>query len=700
MKGEWQVFDKGITIEELNRRYQEGKTNLSRHFAELRANILLDSGYHHNRRSRLRDGRIDKTQQKRIKFTKNHTQVIGRHIENNILNANPGCGFFARHERELQHQKAAELTTSVWEFQREKVCENQKRVELCHDFVVCGELFLKVAWDVNAGRFLGYEQPAEPMYMINDDGEEEEVYQEPVAKWTGKLVWERIYPFDVITDPNSRSWDDCRYVTIRKLIPVADLKSQYAFDEEKLEYITDASTDETYQIFDGLTGQYSEAKEHCLVLETYIKPCINYKNGYYIYYTHEGILEEGELPVDGEGNPLPFPILYCGYDQSNTSVRSFSFIKQTKALQMEINRAASAVVMESLVLGHTTVLTQSGSKLSSAGIGNGMKALTYTGTKPEISRGVNGDQYMQYIDTLTKEMYELAGVPYREQDKAPYSQDVMGLLFRSLKDKKRFSYYAEKFERMLCEATELSIALCREYLDEDEIIPLVGKNEIVNISEFKNTKPFDTIVKIRPRSDDYLSMLGKSIQVSQILQYAGKSLSAQDVGVLARNLPFLNDELIIEDSVLDYDTATNTILALDRGEIPIISDAEDHRYMIKRLTSRMKKADFQMLNDEIKKNYQDRLDKHNEFFISQQQEAAMATAGFIPSGGGLIAIDMYVEDEKGKQRRWRVPSESLHWLRGKLMQQGTQVQDQESLPLSEQAAIGRGMHELSQQSAM
>jgi hypothetical protein len=354
---------------------------------------------------------------------------------------------------------------------------------------------------------------------------------------------------------------------------------------------------------------------------------------------------------------------------------------------MEINRAASAIVMESLVLGHSTVLSQAGSKLSTAGIGNGMKSLTYTGVKPDILRGSNGDQYMSYVAQQTQEMYELAGVPYREQDKPAQTNDTLALLFRSLKDKKRFSYYAEKFERFLTQATELSIALCRIYMSEEELVPMVGKNEVVNMEEFKNTDPLHTLIKTRPRSDDFVSMMGKSIQVSSILQYAGSSLSATDVGILARNLPFLNEENIIEDSVLDYDIATNTILSLDRGEIPPIQDVEDHAYQIKRLTNRQKKPDYALLDQNIKNNYQDRIDMHMQFMISQQQEAAKANAGYIPSGGGLVAVDMYI-DKDGKQRRARLPYESLNWLVNRLQAQGTQQEVLSELPNNVQAQMG------------
>ena len=673
-------------VETLNAIYREGKANLSRHFAELRANILLDAGYHHNRRMRWRDARPQRINtDKKVKITKNHIQVITRHIENNILNANPGCGIFPRHERELQDQKAAELSNSVWQYTKDKIDEEQKRKELCHDFVVEGEVFLKVAWDTKAGDFQGYEQEV----LQQPEGGELPVGK-PMPLFSGQLVWERIYPFDVVTDPYSRSWESGRFVILRKLIPIMELKGIYAFDEEKLSYVTEASSDDTYQVFDGLTGQYNETKDHCLVREMYIRPCVQYPVGYYFFYTQEGILEEGELPTDADGKSLPFPVIYCGYDQSNTSVRSFGVIKQCKPMQMELNRAASAIVMESLVLGHSTVLTQSGSKLSSQGIGNGMKTLTYTGAKPDILRGSNGDQYLEYAERQIREMYQVAKVPYREEDKMPHSNDSMGLLFRSLKDKKRFSYYAEKFERFLCKACELSIALSKVFMDEEVLIPVVGKNEVVNIAEFKNTNPMHTMIKVEPRTDDFVSMMGKSMQVSQILQYAGSALSPTDVGVLARNLPFLNGEQIIEDAVLDYDMANNTILALDRGEQPPMSDVEDHQYMIKRLTNRMKKPDFTLLSPQIKETYQRRIDMHNTFFISQQQEAAKAKAGFVPTGGGLVGVDLYVPSEGGKNRRARIPYEAVDWLIKKLQSQGIDQQKIDQLPMSAQASIGRG----------
>ena len=89
--------------------------------------------------------------------------------------------------------------------------------------------------------------------------------------------------------------------------------------------------------------------------------------------------------------------------------------------------------------------------------------------------------------------------------------------------------------------------------------------------------------------------------------------------------------------------------------------------------------------------YQKRVEMHSQSLTTQQQEAARATAGFIPSGGGLISADYYISTPEGKQKRARIPYEAIDWLVKKLGEQGTNVEKIESMPMGAQAAIGRGM---------
>jgi hypothetical protein len=134
----------------------------------------------------------------------------------------------------------------------------------------------------------------------------------------------------------------------------------------------------------------------------------------------------------------------------------------------------------------------------------------------------------------------------------------------------------------------------------------------------------------------------------------------------------------------------NDILALDRGEQVGVSPQDNHVYIIKKLTSRMKKRDFQSLPPPVQQLYQMKVQAHQQAEAQRQQEIAAANSGYIPSGGFLVACDFYVDGGDGKApKRARVPYESIDWLIKKLQQQGQDQQQLASLDPESQAAIGR-----------
>jgi hypothetical protein len=59
--------------------------------------------------------------------------------------------------------------------------------------------------------------------------------------------------------------------------------------------------------------------------------------------------------------------------------------------------------------------------------------------------------------------------------------------------------------------------------------------------------------------------------------------------------PFLNKEEMFKDFTLDYDNITNDILALDRGQWRPPGRFDDHKYICKKLSTRMKQADYDFL---------------------------------------------------------------------------------------------------------
>ena len=674
------------TVNELNSLFQRADSALTTHFAEQRTNVLLDTGFHHPRIDRLSNVRSPTVtglnrRRRHIRITKNHIQKITKHSRNSIQNKAPDGGIYPNNERELSDVKAAELNESVYKHLKEKNSLTTYYSGLIHDFTVVGETYAKCFWDDRAGDFRGYEP------VIGPDGQPT---GEGIPKWTGGIVYEKIMGYNLLSDPEATTIEEKKWDCISKTMDRKVLLDRYIGDEDKQKLINE-SGGQNLQYFDGLTGIYTDIEDAVSLREFYFKSSPEYPNGYFYFATERGILEEGELP-DG------YPIFTCLFDEAPNSPRAFSIIRQIKPYQVEINRLGAAMIMESIVLGHTTVIYPAGSKLSSNAIGNGLKGLQYTGGEPKIVPGADGKQYEPQMQQQIEEMYRIANVPLHDEDKVSQGQDALAMLGRSLKDKMRFSLYGEKIEKMIGDIIEYSLKLARRYFDDEMIIPVIGKAEQVNIKEFRTTDPLFYHITIKPRSEDFTTVMGETIQIGQLLQYAGSSLPQEAIGSIARNMHFVNDKDLLKDLTSDRDMADNTILALDRGESPYYFETGNHEYILGRLTKRMNDPDFPILSQEIKMQYQQRVEQHTQANITQQQEAQRAASGFIPSGGGLITADYYIVDETtGKQKRARLPYEAIDWLVKKLGEQGTNVANIEKLPVGAQATLGRAQGQQGQQ---
>lgn len=638
---------------------------------------MLDTGFHHPRIDRLSNVRSPTVtglnrRRRNIRITKNHIQKITKHIRNAIQNKAPDGGIFPNNESELSDMKAAELNESVYEYLKSENSLTSVYAQLIHDFVVIGESYLKVFWDDQAGRFLGYET------QLDEFGEPTGM---EIPKWTGGIIYEKIMGFNWRTDPEATSPETCKWGCNEKTMNRQELLDRYIGDEDKQKLIKESGGN-NLQYFDGLTGLYTDIEDAVNLREFYFKPSTEYPKGHYYFATERGILEQDELP-DG------FCIFTCLFDEAPNSPRAFSIVRQIKPYQVEINRLGAAMIMESIVLGHTTVIYPAGSKLSSNAIGNGLKGLQYTGGEPKIVPGTDGKQYEGQMTQQIEEMYRIANVPLHDEDKDSQGQDALAMLGRSLRDKMRFSLYGEKIEKMITDIIEYSLKLARRYYTPEMVIPIIGKAESVNIAEFKTTDPLSYHIRVKPRSEDFTTVMGETIQIGQLLQYAGSSLPQESIGSLARNMHFVNDKDILRDLTRDRDMGDNLILALDRGEQPFYFESGNHEYILGRLTNRMNEPDFPILDQQKKMAYQQRVEQHTQAVATQQQEAARAAAGFIPSGGGLITADYYITTEEGKQKRARIPYEAIDWLIKKLGEQGTSVEQIAKLPIGAQAALGR-----------
>lgn len=663
-------------IAKLNSYYLDGDSCDQDVFAEMRSNILLVAGEHYNRRQsrfykRIRDSR-ELSQEQKLRLTKNHTRKICQAYANNIVSMNPGVGFTPKDEQSMHDQKVSSLHHSVWRDAHEKYLIDDKIDDWVDSFIEIGEVHVKIFYDPSAGSLKGYEAQMDPQTgnpFYGDDGEMAPDTGRPVME--GEFVFEEIYGFNLLRPPECKDLRKAEWLCIRKMTNKDELLRRFKGNED-LQKLVVTQQDETYVVFDAIRGGYKRSSRQTMIREYYFRPNMLFPDGYFYITTKEGILAEGELPGGF------FPIVSAQFDKIKTTPRGRSPIKTMRPYQAEINRAASKIAEHQITLGDDKLILQNGTKVSAGVSLPGVRTVNVTGANPTILEGRNGEQYVNYMGGQITELYQVMNVAEDSQTDEK-QMDPYVLLFRSAKQKKKFQRYIKRFEKFLIEIVHLYLRLAKIHLPDEAVILAIGKNEQVNIPEFRQLPDTVFEINIEAQSDDIETKLGKQIVLNHTLQYAASQMKPEDIGKVMRQMPFANFDGTFDDMTIDFDSVTNDMLALDRGESPPINQYDNHVYCIKKLTARVRKADFKFLAPQIQQNYFAKIQMHQQFEAKNQLAVQRAQQGFIPTGGYLVGCDFYVNDPSDpngtKTRRARVPYSALDWLIKQLESQG-QSQDQ------------------------
>lgn len=688
-------------IAALNSLYLDGESCDQEIFAEQRSNLLLVAGEHYNKRQssfykRIRDSRELGTEQK-IRLTKNHIQNICKLYANNIISAAPGVGFEPKDEQSIQDKKAAELHHAVWQ----DACEKYSIVtdlmdQWCDDFIQVGEVHVKIFWDPNKGEISAYEQKVDddgaPMFYDAQGQETLDaldvmgtphslVPDENLPVFKGEFVWEEIYGFNLLRSAQAKTLEESPHLINRKMVVTTDMKYRYRNDPDKQKMFL-ASAEDTFTVFDGGRGGYKKTEGMTMLREYYFRPSLEYPKGYFFFTTKEGIFEEGELPGG------IFPIVSQGYEKIQTTPRGRSPIKHMRPYQVEINRSASKIAEHQVTLGDDKILIQNGTKVSPGVALPGVRAINYTGQEPDILPGRSGEQYVAYMQGQITELYQVMNVP-QDGQMITAQLDPYALLFRSASQKKVFQRYTKRFENFLMNACKTYLRLAKVHLPDDALIWAVGKSEQVNIPEFKTANDISYQIKVEAQSDDIETKLGKQMVLNHALQYVGPQMKPDDIGKILRNMPYANFDGVFDDMMMDFDSAENDLLALDRGEQVPVNYHDMHPYMIKRLVGRQRKPDYKYLSPQIQQSYEQLIQQHEQMEAMKQKQIQQAEQGYIPTGGQLLGCDFFVADPSSptKTRRARLPSEAISWLVEHMQAQGQSLQQLESLDTGSQASI-------------
>ena len=698
---------KEIKHDRLDELYRKAATVDDKMFSEMRSNVLLYSGDHYTKKGakfwhRIRTSKhLD--EQTKLKLTKNHIENICDKIAAKILLFAPDALCTPNNPKEMQDQKTAELNNSVLDFQKREMKMRSRIRRFCSSFVQIGECHAKVFWNDKKGELIGYEpvmHSDEAFEKHGYDSYDEEGYAydekglmitdkaKPVFR--GKLEVEEVLGFNMLRDPDCEEMDESPYYIVRKMVNKSFvkniLKSQGRMEECKK--IDD--DEETFQVFDGDKAAYSrDDSDNVMLREHYYRPCENYPNGYYYIAMRDMILTQGELPFG------IWPFVSAGYKKVKTSARYRSPIKTMRPYQIEINRTASEIATTQVTLGQDKVILNHGSKISHGGKVAGVRAITVTGGNDyKVVQGRDGSQFFPHMKDQTQELYSVMNV--EEGDPIKDGQlDAYALLYVANKNREKFSEQGETFEEFVIELYELILKMSRLYLDDDMVIPMIGKSEIVNIAEFKHSEPFRYRVKVEPISDDANSMLGKQLTIQHLMQYLGNEMGDADKGMLIKQLPFLNSDEMASDLTRDYDNFVNDCLAIERDEEPMFNQYDNHVYLINKAAARMREPDFRFLPENQQMMYQQYIQLHEQMEQQNIEAAQRLKEGMIPVGGPLVTVDYYktTTNSEGEvtTKRAKMFQRSLEWLEQQLEAQNMSMEKMEQMNQGALAEIANSM---------
>ena len=649
---------------ELDKIFRESKEVDNSLFSEMRSNLLLISGEHYQKKNskfweRIRDNK-DLSEQQKLRLTKNHIKKITDNIKKTILSDTPNVTAIPLNQSEVQDQKAAELNKSVLDFYKKRLKFRKKVRDFAADYVGIGECAAKVFWDYDLGDISGYaamvDDNGSPMMALDTGDVAQEVQME------GSPVIERVFGFNLLRDPEVQDMDESPYLIVLKLVH-SDKVKRMTKDEEIIKNLDYTKNDE-FLVFDSAKGSYSKKAEHVVLREHYYRPCKEYPEGYYYIAISGAILAKGKLP-----NGL-WPIRYAGFDKIQTTARARSPIKQMRPYQIEINRCASSIATAQVSLGDPKLILRGNSKMTAAGQLPGVKGIRVSGSQePIILNGASGSNYFEYMLGTIDELYKLMNQD--DNDAMKNGQlDIMASLYLSAKNRVKFSYECEEFEEFVVDVAELLLDVIKVYIPDNLLIPIIGKNEVVNIAEFRSSEKNKYKIKVEAVSMNIDTMFGKQVSINHVLQYVGPNLGKDDIGKLIRSMPYMNEEEAFGDLTIGYDNVKNDILALERGEIPVANVYDDHEYIVKRLDHRMRQSDFRLLNPQIQQAYQEYKLAHEEMGNEKLEALRRAQSGLIPTDGYLVKCDYYKTNNDGKAVRGTLPFAALQWLEQQLESQG------------------------------
>lgn len=633
------------------------------HFAKVRKNLRFVAGRHFINESGIGGISFQGTDGETVRITSNQLKrVTDFHVEK-MVGHRPRGKPFPANSNEIEDRKGSELHKSVLDYALNRMKWNDLMEDFAKNDFVTGEVVAKVYFDRKLGNLVAYDQNGEGVFE-------------------GDICAEPILPFNLLRPPGCSDIRKAEWLCVRKLLHKDVVKSWVTGEKkDKIEYSSsgqgNVQTSEIVAFTSDMTIE--EFKDHILIYEFFFKKSPNCPEGWYILADENEKYRSEKLPGG------IFPIVTNLYEKEATSPRGVaSIIRDCLPYQIDLNRIQSHVAQTQMSVGQYNLLLPTGATLGNSIKRGGVKAMMYNHSDPPIElKAQVATEYLPHMKYCI-EMIERIGYMNQKQDKnTNHPRNLESLAYQSIEERQIFSQPVARFERFVQDFCEKVLELARFYYTPGRVVEAVGRSEAVNISEFKNSKPMSSIIKIEAGSERTENSILKSEEAVKLLQYVKDD--SIDKALVAKAFPHLSKDENFKGLTIKVDTAINRILALNRGEGPFVPDEyEDKQYTLSRIIQSMRESDYKFKNQNIIQNYEMTKQAYQMAIAKEESDKFNESLGPIPTGGPPIYVDRLTRvpgSKTGQLRKEVVDSVSYDWFRKQLEKQG---QSQEAI----QSAMG------------
>ena len=354
--------------------------------------------------------------------------------------------------------------------------------------VSCGTAFLKVYWDSSAGDIIDASMDGKPEYIR-----------------TGEVAVEIVPPFAVTIDPMATSFKQSDYLIEAHMVSKNKLKEIFgeklfkgvSWERDEKVSMKPSFISKILGMFTGKTQPpEKEATSHVMVYEYYERPSLARPKGRKVFVSGDKVIEDVELP-DGL-----WP--YVDFHDVKVPGRfwSSSIIEHLIPMQLELNKTKSQIIEHKNLMAKGKWLCAEGSVKQNAITSEPGEVIEYNPNlpRPQQSQMTPLPNYVfEVMNRLSTDMQEVSGISEVSRGTVPGDvRSGRAIAYLQEADNTKLGPVVAGLERGLEDVGKKMLQLVEQRWDEPQTIKILGKNNQVEVIDFKGADVagnYDVIVQ-------------------------------------------------------------------------------------------------------------------------------------------------------------------------------------------------------------